>query len=68
MQTITLSIEPFDGKSYQHGFHLGTDIDLAKTIAAEYFNANQDKWRTVALKSNGKIIDVFDGKWFQDSV
>ena len=62
----TLSIEPFDGTAYQHGFHLGTIEPVARQVAADLFNA--EKMRTVALIHAGRIIDVFDGRWFSDIV
>jgi hypothetical protein len=61
-----LSIEPVAGKAFQHGFHLGTDLALAKTLAAEMFVGRNNygmPTRTVALKRDGRIVDVFDGRW-----
>lgn len=74
-EPYTLSIEPIDGKTFLHGFHLGTDLRLAKQIAEEKFRARNSspvekdldgrtmKTRTVALKQGGKLVDVFDGEW-----
>ena len=62
-----LSIETAPGKSEQYGFHLGTDEKLARQIAEEKFTlrvANGLPVVTVALMRNRKIVDVFDGKWF----
>ncbi len=67
--TFCLSIEPVDGATFQHGFHLGTDLKLAKQIAEEKFNARNKHGmptRTVALILSGKIVDVFDGRWASD--
>lgn len=65
MGTLTLSIEPQEGPSFQHGFHLGTDFTVAKVIAEEVFTQHDAK--TVALKRAGKIVDVFDGQhWHED--
>lgn len=64
-----LSIEPIDGETFKHGFHLGTDLDIAKKFAAEMFHArNREGWhtRTVALLSDNKIVDVYDGTWRND--
>jgi hypothetical protein len=57
--TYTLSIEPIDGESYQHPFHLGTIESVARQVAADLFYA--PKMRTVALIFKGKIVDVFYG-------
>ncbi len=65
-----LWIETTPGKSVQHGFHLGTDEKLARQIAEEKFNARVEHGLpvvTVALMRNRKIVDVFDGKWFNQS-
>jgi hypothetical protein len=67
--TITLSIEPVAGATFQHGFHLGTYLPLARQIAAETFaarNANGMPTRTVALFQGGRMLDVFDGQWSSD--
>jgi hypothetical protein len=66
-QPFTLSIEPTDGKSFQHGFHLGTDEHLARQIAEEKFHARNKHGMptvTVALIREGKLVDCYDGKWF----
>lgn len=66
VHTIQLSIEPTEGKAFLHGFHLGTDLRLAKQIAEEKFHARNDygMWtRTVALILKGKIIACYDGSW-----
>lgn len=75
VKTYVLSIEPITGKSFQYGFHLGTDLKLAKKIAEEKFNARNSsslpldldgrvmKTRTVALLLGGRIVDVYDGQW-----
>ena len=65
--TFTLSIEDTAGHSFQHGFHLGTDERLARQIAEEKFNARIKHGLpvvTVALIHDRKIVDVFDGTWF----
>jgi hypothetical protein len=61
---ITLSIEPLHGKAFQYGLHLGTQIDLARRIAAEKFRPDQH--RTLALLRGGRVIDCFDGAWASD--
>jgi hypothetical protein len=63
---ITLSVEPVEGATFVHGFHLGTQESVARMMAAELFFARNAaaKWtRTVALIRNGKMIDCFDGHW-----
>jgi hypothetical protein len=65
-QPYILSIEPIEGETFQHKFHLGTDIGVAKKIAVEMFHArNQQNMptRTVALLRDNKIVDCYDGKW-----
>lgn len=53
-----LSIEYPDGSVKQHGFHLGTDLRLAKQIAEERFDAAKAK--SVALIRNGEKTRYFD--------
>ena len=63
--TLTLSIEPREGPTVQHGFHLGTDLSVAKPIAQEVFHQHDAK--TVAIMRAGGIVDVFDGMgWDSD--
>lgn len=76
--TITLSIEPIEGRAFQHGYHLGTDLAVARRFAEEIFQMrNQSelvkdhndrvmKTRTVALMRGGEIIDCYDGQWSSD--
>jgi len=74
MQPFLLSIEPTEGTSFIHSFHLGTDERLAREIAIDIFK-NRKWWprvgyisvRTVALYRNGKMIDVYDGEWTTDT-
>lgn len=64
-----LSIEVAAGQAVQHGFHLGTDERLARQIAEEKFHARVKHGLpvvTVALMRDRKVVDVFDGKWFND--
>lgn len=69
-KSITLSIEPIDGDAYEYGFHLGTDVILAKHIAAEKFhgmNSSGDAIRTVALFQGAIMINCYDGvSWSGD--
>jgi hypothetical protein len=64
---FVLSIETTAGQSVQHGFHIGTDERLARQVAEEKFNARVKHGLpivTVALMRHGRIVDVFDGRWF----
>jgi hypothetical protein len=65
-----LSIEPVEGETFQHGFHLGTGLALAKLIAEERFRGRNNygmPTRTVALIQGSKVIDCFDGRgWSSD--
>jgi hypothetical protein len=66
--TYILSIEKTAGHATQYGFHLGTDLQLARTIVQEKmraFIANQLPVVTMALKLDSKIVDVLypDGSW-----
>lgn len=74
-----LSIEPVGERAFKYGFHLGTDLRMAKQIAVEKFEARNkaaadDSWRvdldghrlatqTVALLKGNNIVDVYDGQW-----
>ena len=67
MQPFTMSIEDKEGHSYQHGFHLGSQEALARSLVQSQFH-DRRKARlptvTIALMREGKIIDVFYGdKW-----
>jgi hypothetical protein len=62
-----LSIETSHGHSFQHGFHLGTEERLARQIAEEKFHARVKHGLpviTVALIRAGKLVDCYDGAWF----
>jgi hypothetical protein len=63
---LLLSIEPTEGEVYIHGFNLGTDIAVARSIAAEMF-ASRNKTglptRTVAILLRGHVMDCYDGTW-----
>lgn len=63
--TFVLSIET-DAGTYDHGFHLGTDVRVAQSIAEEAYSRWTPKVgsyiKTVALKRNGQVF-VFDGEW-----
>jgi hypothetical protein len=66
---ILLSVEPVDGDVYIHGFNLGTDVAVARGIAAEMFdsrNITGMPTRTVALLIGGHVIDYYDGTWASD--
>ena len=68
MSPFTLSIEETAGKSRQHGFHLGTDENLARALIEEKMQAFHNFKMpiiTMALMRNRKIIDVLypDGIW-----
>jgi len=63
---FTLSIEPTEGRAFQHGFHLGTIETIARREAEDRFNGRNASGlytRTVALIRDGRIVDVFDGSW-----
>jgi hypothetical protein len=66
-QPYILSIETAEGRSFRHGYHLGTDETLARQIAEEKFHARVNAGLptvTVALIRDGRMIDCFDGTWF----
>ena len=68
MPAYLLSIEPTGGKSYVDGFHLGTDLKVAKQIAEERFHGRNKMglWTaSVALLSadTRRIVGIFDGEW-----
>lgn len=58
-----LFIEPYSGNTYQYGYHLGTDLRVAKIIAQERYFANSEIVRSVSLVLSGKTIDTFNGNW-----
>jgi len=74
-QPFILSVEPYEGPTFQYGYHLGTDLALAKKIVEDKFHArNRSSYatdldgrmmqtRTMALIRNRKVVDVYDGRW-----
>lgn len=66
--TFTLSIEPIEGRAYQHGYHLGTIESVARKCAEDIYWSKRKSGgvRTVALMRDRKIFDVFDGEWSSD--
>lgn len=66
---ITLSVEDTPFHSYQHPYHLGTDLALARKLAVEEFDRltrNRELVVTVALVQGAapraRIVDVWDGR------
>lgn len=74
-----LSIEPTEGESFMYGYHLGTDLRVARACAEEI--AHKRTWfagrgnvtiRTVALMTaDRQIVDVCEGgekgRWASDA-
>lgn len=61
-----LSIEPTGGKAFVAPFHLGTELSVAMSLAAERFagrNAYGLPTCTVALLRDHKLVAVYDGEW-----
>lgn len=66
MAQFILSIEPVDGPSFRHGFHLGTVLAIARAEAEARFHGRNNAGlhtRTVALIDGRRIVDVYDGEW-----
>lgn len=65
-EPYVLSVET-DAGTYQHGFHLGTDMTVAKQFAEQFLRTAEPKIgtyvKTVALKQGGKVQHVYDGEW-----
>ena len=69
-KTFTASVETVEGQSFQYPWHLGTQEPMARSCVEEVF-ARRLRAKvpvlTIALKFDGKIVDVFDGKdWSSD--
>jgi len=63
MNTITMHVEVSPGEVVQHGFHLGTDMGLARQMAEERFHSST--CLGVFLERNGRIEELFDGdSWY----
>ena len=66
MHPFILSIET-DAGIYQHGYHLGTDERLARSMAVSFFKSGHPSQglyiRTVALRRVGNLVDIYDGQW-----
>lgn len=66
---FTASVET-DAGTYRHGYHLGTQEDLARNIIEEIARGAPrmgTRIVTVALMKDGKIEDVYDGRdWVND--
>lgn len=70
-QPYILSIETSEGHSFKHGYHLGTDLEIAKTIAAERYEGRVKVGLptiTVAVMLSDRIVDVYygNGEWHND--
>ena len=71
MSTFSLSIEPVIGKSFQYGFHLGTDEKLARQIAEEKFlpatrpACSRGRSRSFA---KARLVDCFYGQWQSEEI
>lgn len=67
--TYTLSIET-DAGTYQHGYHLGTIENVARDMAGYIYGRFTPRIGTrivtVALMLDGRMVDCFDGHWFDD--
>jgi hypothetical protein len=61
MDPFVLSIEPFHGATYQHGFHLGTVMRVAMQFAADLLAARRA--RSIALLQSGRIVATYAGEW-----
>jgi hypothetical protein len=61
---MSIEAEPLKGRL--HGFHLGTDEGMARTIVMDHFDAmvrNKQPVITIALMRRSRIVDVFNGEW-----
>lgn len=67
---FTLSVEPIRARPYLHGYHLGTDLNIARAFGEEIWRRVNDAYGcyTVALKRGKDIIDWYDGRdWLSPS-
>ncbi len=65
--TFTMSIEPLEGSTYQHGFHLGTIEGVARQVVESHWKAGVvERFRSLGLIRGGNLFDVFDGEWAND--
>lgn len=66
MTTITMMIET-DVETYQHNFHLGTDVKVAKDIAESYFKNLKPRFgkviKSIALERDFKVFARYNGQW-----
>ena len=71
-QPFVASIEPCNGPTFQHGYHLGTNETIAREFVREIFTRHTQAGTglyTVALLRNGHIVDVWDGRdWLNDTL
>jgi hypothetical protein len=71
-EPFVLSIET-DAGTFQYGFNLGRQTDIARGVAEGiYKNMDVGAYRphmgatrivTVALMQQGRVFDVYDGEW-----
>lgn len=63
--TYALNIKT-DVGTYMHGYHLGTDLEIARQIAEQVYFKRIPKVGTritsVAIVGDGEVA-MFDGKW-----
>ena len=62
-----LSIEPTGELAYVHGYHLGTNLRVARRIAERVFHDRNRENRpttSVSLVLNHTIDSTYDGDWY----
>lgn len=66
------SIEPLEGPSYLYGYHLGTIEKVARECVVDLYRykvKDPKGCRTIGLKLDGKLVDVWDGqKWSSEII
>lgn len=68
LSICTDAVEPFH--IYKHGYHLGTDLDVARNVSAEFFRTLfpkvGSKIVSMALFVDDEMVDYYDGLWDSD--
>lgn len=65
------SVEVSQGMTYQHPYHLGTDLRMARHCCEAIYYNRIDSGKpvvSIGLMLSGKLIDTFDGVWFEEAI
>jgi len=65
--TITMHIEKPSGVIIQHGYHLGTDLHIARSFVEEKLRTDHGIV-SIALRQNGKVLGIYDFRSLKSTI